>query len=77
MDVVKERLAQAICGRVAALVNLDQGAANKEVTQQLFARMRALLRRRRWQDAVEIAYHLMMEREGASRKGALDEAAKR
>lgn len=74
MAVVKERLAQAICDRVAALVNLDQGAANKEVTQQLLARIRALLRRHRWQDAVETAYHLMMERNGASDKGALDAA---
>ncbi|MFB3893601.1 MAG: hypothetical protein ACE15C_16430 [Phycisphaerae bacterium] len=73
MAVVKERLAQAICERVAALAILGQGATNKEVTQQLLARMRALLRRRRWQDAVEIAYHLMMEY-GASKKGALDAA---
>lgn len=74
MAIVKERLAQAICERVAALVTLDQGAANKEVMLQLLARMRALQRRRRWQDAVEIAYHLMMERSGASNKGALDAA---
>ncbi len=74
MAVVMERLAQAICRRVGELVDLDQGTANTEVLQQLSARMRALLRRRRWQAAVDVAYHIVMERNDVSKKGALDAA---
>ena len=72
----KTRLVHAICSRIAAVVAADRGTANREVLQQLVARMRAMLRRHRLWEAEELAYHILMEYEGASPRGLTHEIAK-
>lgn len=68
MKIAKTRTVQAICEHVFRIVEMDKGAANKEVLQQSLVRLRMLLRRRRLREAEDVAYRILMEYQGVSKK---------